>query len=155
MYSAGSSTIIPQRTPEAVCVEAVNVFRRILNNNTVFVYELEPGEKKADLLPFCRENASGISLSMDRYPEMMQVISKGGTWKNTGFLEGAPMYASLIRYRRSAHAYKGVQDIALIVTIEQADQNQLNLWYMNHFSVMCGLLKDALENASLRERVLE
>ena len=153
LYSAMRQ--MSQRTPEAVCVEAVNVFRRILNNNTVFVYELEPGEKKADLLPFCRENASGISLSMDRYPEMMQVISKGGTWKNTGFLEGAPMYASLIRYRRSAHAYKGVQDIALIVTIEQADQNQLNLWYMNHFSVMCGLLKDALENASLRERVLE
>lgn len=144
-----------QRTPEAVCVEAVNVFRRILNNDTVFVYEVEPGGKNARLLPFCRENASGVSLNLERYSDMMQVIGSGGTWKNTGFLEGAPMYASLVRYSRPAHAYKGEQEIALIVTVEQADQNQLSLWYMNHFSVMCGLLKDALENASLRERVLE
>ena len=144
-----------QRTPEAVCVEAVNVFRRLLNNNTVFIYEIEPRGRKAKLLPFCRENASGAALDLERYPDMMKVISSGGTWKNTGFIEGAPMYASLLRYRRPTNAYNGEQEIALMVTIEQAGQNQLSLWYMNHFSVMCGLLKDALENASLRERVLE
>ena len=29
-----------------------------------------------------------------------------------------------------------------------------NLWYMNHFTILCGLFQDALEHAALRERTL-
>ena len=43
--------------------------------------------------------------------------------------------------------------ITLLVTVEQAAPEQLSLWYINHFSILCGLLQEALENASLRERV--
>ena len=65
------------------------------------------------------------------------------------------MYASMVSFERILSPESGNKDvIRLLVTVEQAAQEQQSLWYVSHFSILCGLLQDALEHASLRERVL-
>ena len=146
---------LSQRTPEAVCVESVNVIRELLDNGTFCIYQINPANGRAYLLSCCRENATRSQIDISQFPEMMNVVKNGGTWRNTGFMEGAPMYASLVSFERTARSESGDREvIRLLVTVEQAAQEQQNLWYVSHFSILCGLMQDALEHASLRERVL-
>lgn len=144
-----------QRTPEAVFVEAVGVMRSLLENETVTFYQLDGRGRKADLLSCCRENALRTSIDTAVCPEMMHVIRDGKIWKNTKLQEDVPMYASMVRYSRAQKTGgNGRKEMELIVAVEQAGQDQYSTWYMNHFSILCGLLQDALDAASLRERVL-
>ena len=65
------------------------------------------------------------------------------------------MYAARVKYNRMlGRNYTGTQEITYIVTVEKAGRDQLSLWYMNHFTILCGLFQDALESAALRERTL-
>lgn len=147
---------LSQRTPEAVCVESVKVIRELLDNNTFCIYQINPANGRAYLLSCCRENATRSQIDTAQFPEMMNAVGNGGTWRNTGFMEGAPMYASMVSFERILSPESGNKDvIRLLVTVEQAAQEQQSLWYVSHFSILCGLLQDALEHACLRERVLE
>lgn len=150
---------LSQRTPEAVCVESVKVIRELLDNATFCIYQINPSNGRAYLLSCCRENATRSQIDTAQFPEMMKAVRNGGTWRNTGFMEGAPMYASLVSFERTLRNESGGSRdkdvISLLVTVEQAAQEQQSLWYVSHFSILCGLLQDALEHASLRERILE
>jgi hypothetical protein len=65
------------------------------------------------------------------------------------------MYAAQVNYNRAPkHTPGNRAEVSYLVTVEQAGQDQLSLWYMNHFTILCGMFQDALENASLRERTL-
>ena len=150
----GAVRRMAQRTPEAVCVEAVKVLRDLLENDTVCFYQMDSRQRKAELLSCSMENASRKSVDLARCPEMMQVLAKGDVWKNVRFLEEAPMYASIIRYTRDAQSGGTPGEISLLVTVEKAGQDQLNSWYKNHFEILCALFRNALEAASLRERTL-
>lgn len=151
----GAVQRMKQRTPEAVCVEAVDVLRSLLENETISVYQLDPYGKKAEILSCCRENAIRPFLDPAQCPELMRVIEQGQVWKNTRFLDDVPMYASMVKYARSMQTGKNsLREISLIVTVEQAGQNQQNNWYLDHFSILCGFMQDALEAASMRERKL-
>ena len=151
----GAVRRMSQRTPEAVCVEAVRVLRKLLDNETVSVYQIGPDGNRAVLLSCCRENSSRQEINMSACREMTAAVRKGETWKNIHFLKNAPMYAAQIKYKRVYRQNSGsAQDITFLVTVERAEQDQLSLWYMNHFTILCGLFQDALENASLRERTL-
>lgn len=150
----GAVEAMSQRTPEAVCVEAVRVLRQLLDNETVSIYQMEEGGKRARLLSCCRENASRQVLAAADAPEMAEAVRTGGVWKNVRFLEKAPMYAAMVRYSRAlGEGGAGLKEITLIVTVEKASRDQLSLWYMNHFRILCGLFENALEGAALRERV--
>ena len=142
-----------RRTPEAVCVEAVRILRSLLENDTVAIYEMDPEGRQAQLLSCCRENASRLQLKAGECPELAEAVRVGKTWKNVRFLEGAPMYAARVQYSRMIERDGSMRRISLIVTVEKASQDQLSLWYMNHFTILCGLLQDVLQNAALRERV--
>ena len=86
----------------------------------------------------------------------MHTVEKGGVWKNVSLIEDAPMYASMVSFDRVLQPRSGNSTkIRLLVTIEQASDEQMSLWYVNHFSIMCGLLQEALDHASLRERILK
>lgn len=151
----GAMRSMSQRTPEAVCVEAVKTLRDLLDNNTVCIYQLDPGGKNALLLSCCLENAVRKSIDAAGCREMFRTVQSGGIWKNIHFLENAPMYAAQVKFSRAPRHNPGnVSEVTYLVTVDQAGQDQLSLWYMNHFTILCGMFQDALENASLRERTL-
>ena len=151
----GAMRSMSQRTPEAVCVEAVSTLRDLLDNDTVCIYQLDPGGNKAMLLSCCMENAVRKSIDAAGCREMFQTVRSGEIWKNIHFLENAPMYAAQVNYNRAPKHNPGNRaEVSYLVTVEQAGQDQLSLWYMNHFTILCGMFQDALENASLRERTL-
>lgn len=151
----GAVRQMSQRTPEAVCVEAVQVLRRLLHNDTVSVYQLEQDGKRAVLLSCCLDNAARQSLNLSECEEMVSAVRSGETWKNIHFSENAPMYASLVSYNRALqHNSDITRPVTFLVTVEKAKQDQLSLWYMNHFTILCGLFQNALEHAALRERTL-
>ena len=151
----GAVRSMSQRTPEAVCVEAVRVLRELLDNDTVSIYQMNPAGTQARLLSCCRENAVRQVLDARECRDMIEVIQTGETWKNVSLSENAPMYAARVAYRRALrHDLPETGEITLVVTVEKAEQDQLSLWYLNHFSILCGLFQDALERASLRERNL-
>lgn len=145
-----------QRTPEAVCVEAINVFRHILDNSTIAFYQVDSKRGSAGLLSCCRDSNARKDIRISRFPELMETVEKGGVWKNVSLIEDAPMYASMVSFDRVMQPRSGAGTrIRLLVTIDQASAEQQSLWYVNHFSIMCGLLQDALDHASLRERILK
>ena len=151
----GAMRSMSQLTPEAVCVEAVRTLRDLLDNNTVCIYQLDPGGKNALLLSCCLENAVRKSIDAAGCREMFRTVQSGGIWKNIHFLENAPMYAAQVKFSRAPRHNPGnVSEVTYLVTVDQAGQDQLSLWYMNHFTILCGMFQDALENASLRERTL-
>lgn len=145
-----------KRTPEAVFVEAVQVMRRLLDNDSVYIYQMDMSGKRARVLPCCVEGSERHIMNLEEYPDMAKTILRGETWKNVSLQDGAPMYASMVRYSRSMESLKSKKDvpeIALVVTVERVSRDQLNQSYLSHFMIMCGLLQEALEKASLRERV--
>ncbi len=151
----GAVRRMSQRTPEAVCTEAVRVLRELLQNETVSVYQLDPGGKKAILLSCCLESGARQSIYTSDCEEMFRTVGEGETWKNIHFSESAPMYAALVSYNRALQLNSdNTRTISYLVTVEKAGQDQLSLWYMNHFTILCGLFQDALEHAALRERTL-
>ena len=87
----GAVRQMKQRTPEAVCVEAVRVLRRLLDNGTVLIYQLDPGSKKALLLSCCRDTGGRQAIDMAECAEMFRTVQSGETWKNIHFSEYAPM----------------------------------------------------------------
>lgn len=146
-----------RRTPEAVFVEAVRAMRHLLENDSVYIYQMDASDGRARILSCCVEGASRHSLDLEAYPDMARTLREGGTWKNISLLDGAPMYASVVRYSRAMQNRRSGNDlpeIVLIVTLERASGDQLSQSYLNHFMIMCGLLQEALEKASLRERVV-
>lgn len=151
----GAVRQMSQRTPEAVCVEAVQVLRKLLRNDTVSIYQLDPGGKKAVLLSCCLDSGGRQSFNLSESEEMLRTVRGGGTWKNIHFSKNAPMYASMVSYNRALkHNSVDTRPVTFLVTLEKAEQDQLSLWYMNHFTILCGLFQDALEHAALRERTL-
>lgn len=151
----GAVRQMSQRTPEAVCVEAVQVLRKLLHNDTVSIYQIDPGGKKAALLSCCLDSGGRQSFNLTESEEMLRTVRSGSTWKNIHFSKNAPMYASLVSYNRALkHNSLDTRPITFLVTVEKAEQDQLSLWYMNHFTILCGLFQDALEHAAMRERTL-
>lgn len=117
-----------------VFMNGVETLERILENKSIAIYTLDEYQNYARLAACSREINKRLvrSLVVSEYQPVFDTISKGETWKNVEFLDNAPMYA-----------YGICRDgkVQIMIAVYEVEANQLGLYYMNLFSILCSLIR--------------
>jgi UDP-glucose 4-epimerase len=86
------------------------------------------------------------SIKIDNLSEAKDVLLSGKVWYNSNMTPGLPSYAAPILSQGKVVAF---------IFIMKAKLNQLSLYYSNIFSVLSGLVQDALVRAIKEEKAAE
>ena len=81
--------------PADIFMNGVNTLERILNNRSIAIYTMDEWQKYLRLVACSREMMARLtnSVSIDDFRIIYDEILDKGTWKNTDFAPGLPMYA--------------------------------------------------------------
>nr|MCR4807837.1 hypothetical protein [Lachnospiraceae bacterium] len=131
-----------------IFMNGVNTLERILNNHSIAIYTMDDYQKYGRLVACSREMVDKLrkSVSVDEYREVYDTILKRETWKNNEFKENLPMYS-----------YAIVEDnkVRLIISIYEALPEQIGLYYMNLFTIMCHLIRVSFVRALEYQNAIE
>ena len=75
------------------------------------------------------------SICLDDYLEAKETIVSGKVWVNRNFLDGYPMYMNGIHKDG---------ELVMLIFIQEVGNEQLSLYYLNLFQILCGLVETAL-----------
>ncbi|MDR0943404.1 MAG: hypothetical protein LBM41_02625 [Ruminococcus sp.] len=132
---------------EYVYSEAIGIIEDILDNETIAIYTVASNGYYARLA-MKSKNLKTIdkSIKIDNLSEAKDTLLSGKVWYNSNMTPGLPSYAAPIM--------SGGKVVAFIF-IMKAKLNQLSLYYSNIFSVLSGLVQDALVRAIKEEKAAE
>jgi hypothetical protein len=132
---------------EYVYSEAIGIMEDILDNETIAIYTVASNGYYARLA-MKSKNLKTIdkSIKIDNLQEAKDVLLAGKVWYNSNMTPGLPSYAAPITSQGKVVAF---------VFIMKAKLNQLSLYYSNIFSVLSGLVQDALIRAIKEEKAAE
>lgn len=125
---------------DRIFYEAVNAMEEILEVTSVAIYTVEENSHFARLDVCSREMNECLAKSIDiaNLPHVWESMQQKQNWYNTEGLSEYPMYAAPI-----------LRETKLIgmIFLWHTGVSQMNLSYFNKFSIMCGLVQDALLRA--------
>ena len=78
------------------------------------------------------------SVRLSDYPEIMEKIKAGEVWANRDLINGYPMYINGIRREGQ---------LVMLIVVKEANGEQLSLYYLNLFKILCGLVETSLLRA--------
>ena len=134
--------------PADIFMNGVNTLERILNNRSIAIYTMDEWQKYLRLVACSREMMTRLtnSVSIDDFRIIYDEILDKGTWKNTDFAPGLPMYA-----------YGIVEDgkIRLMICLFEAGPEQMGLYYMNLFTILCSLIRVSFIRALEYQEAIE
>lgn len=134
--------------PEKIFLDGLQTLEDILQNHTIAIYSLDPGERFGRLMVCSRSQIAALSksLRLEDCREMYEQVKQGKVWKNTGMKEGYPMYAAGVFREQTA---------VLLITIQEAGTGQYGMDYINIFRIMCGLVQNSFLKALRYEELRE
>ena len=120
--------------PENIFLNGVKTLEQILDNHSIAIYTIDKSQRFGRLAACSEEWAGRLpgSIEMDHYHEACQVIKKGETWKNKDLDGNLPMYA---------YGVGENGELSVVILLFQASLSQQSLYYMNLFTILCGLVK--------------
>lgn len=134
--------------PADIFMNGVNTLERILNNRSIAIYTMDEWQKYLRLVACSREMMTRLtnSVSIDDFRIIYDEILDKGTWKNTDFAPGLPMYA-----------YGIVEDgkVRLMICLFEAGPEQMGLYYMNLFTILCSLIRVSFIRALEYQEAIE
>jgi hypothetical protein len=134
--------------PADIFMNGVNTLERILNNRSIAIYTMDEWQKYLRLVACSREMMTRLtnSVSIEDFREIYNSIIEKDTWKNTDFKEGLPMYA-----------YAIVEDgkVRLMICLFEAGPEQMGLYYMNLFTILCSLIRVSFIRALEYQEAIE
>jgi hypothetical protein len=132
---------------EYVYSEAIGIIEDILDNETIAIYTVASNGYYARLA-MKSKNLKTIdkSIKIDNLAGAKDALLAGKVWYNSDMSPELPSYAAPIM--------SGGKVVAFIF-IMKAKLNQLSLYYSNIFSVLSGLVQDALARAIKEEKAAE
>ncbi|MBQ7587892.1 MAG: NAD(P)-dependent oxidoreductase [Lachnospiraceae bacterium] len=134
--------------PADIFMNGVNTLERILNNRSIAIYTMDEWQKYLRLVACSREMMARLtnSVSIDDFRIIYDEILDKGTWKNTDFAPGLPMYA-----------YGIVEDgkVRLMICLFEAGPEQMGLYYMNLFTILCSLIRVSFIRALEYQQAIE
>ncbi|MCD7834094.1 MAG: NAD-dependent epimerase/dehydratase family protein [Lachnospiraceae bacterium] len=154
--------------PEKIFLDGLGVLEDILQNQSIAIYSIEPGQRFGRLV-VCSDGWMGRllkSLDLENYQEMMDTVASGEVWKNTRLAEHCPVYAGGV-YRNTAPADRtdlpvenaaresGADQLVLLITVWESRPEQYGMDYVNIFHIMCGLVQSAFLKALRYEELQE
>ncbi|MCR5604002.1 MAG: hypothetical protein K6G27_09935 [Lachnospiraceae bacterium] len=134
--------------PADIFMNGVNTLERILNNRSIAIYTMDEWQKFLRLVACSRDMMTRLtnSVSIDDFRIIYDEIAAKGTWKNTDFKPGLPMYA-----------YGIVENgkIRLMICLFEAGPEQMGLYYMNLFTILCSLIRVSFLRALEYQEAIE
>ena len=135
-------------TPADIFMNGISTLESILENRSIAIYTLDEYQKYGRLAACSQGLITKLSKSLriDRYQVVYDTILSQETWKNTEFKEDLPVYA-----------YAMLRDgkVRLMICIYDAEPDQLGLYYMNLFTILCNLIRVAFMRALDYQKAIE
>ena len=134
--------------PADIFMNGVDTLERILNNHSIAIYTMDDYQKYLRLVACSREMSNKLtnSVSIEDFRIIYDTLLNSETWKNTEFIEGLPAYAYGIVENRL---------VRLMIVVFDASPEQLGLYYMNLFTIMCNLIKVSFKRALEYQEAIE
>lgn len=125
--------------PREIYSHAIAILEDVMDTENCAFYSLR-GEDAA----FARLEVSSPqlhtrlkkSIRMDEYGEVLETLKKNEVWVNRELSFDFPMYVAGVRNREGK--------LILLIMLYQVPYNQMTLYYVNLFSILCGLIQDGL-----------
>lgn len=134
--------------PQEIFRNGIEIMEGILNNHSIAIYTVDSGQRFCRLSASSREflNRLPKSLELQSLAPVFKTVQKGDVWKNSGLLDAMPMYAY------------GVCDegkVSLMIFLYDVGPDQMSLYYLNLFSILCKLIKLSYIRALEYQRAIQ
>lgn len=126
--------------PQELFIETIHVMEDMLENHAVAVYSLGKNSEFGRLEIASKEIRSEFpnSIRISKYQAAISELEDGNVWVNRELLPDYPAYMAGIRKNK---------ELVMLVCIKEVRSDQMTLYYMNLFKILCGLVEVALLRA--------
>ena len=132
--------------PQKLYHTAIRIMQESLDSDSLAIYRLDNGGQFARLVAASPhfEGDGTRSIRIADYAEIIAALDHSSIWANRTLDSRYPMYAVGVRDRG---------ELAVIITMGTAKPDQMNLYFQNLFTIMCGLVESAMVRAFEYENV--
>lgn len=126
--------------PQELFLETMHVMEDVLENNTFAFYSVGKNQYfgRLEIASSGMNDVFPKSVRLSDYPEIMEKIKAGEVWANRDLINGYPMYINGIRREGQ---------LVMLIVVKEAKGEQLSLYYLNLFKILCGLVETSLLRA--------
>lgn len=126
--------------PQKLYHTAIRIMQESLDSDSLAIFRVDNGGQFARLVAASPRFDVGSfrSVRVSDYGEIITALEHNGIWVNRTLKDKFPMYAVGVRDRG---------ELAVIITMGEAKPDQMNLYFQNLFSIMCGLVESAMIRA--------
>lgn len=126
--------------PQKLYHRAIRIMGKVLDSDSLGIYRIDGGGRFARLVAASSEFGDSLrkSISVSDYADVVAALDQDGLWTNRKLDPSRPMYAV------------GVHDhgrLAVVIIMGVAKSDQMNLYFQNLFTIMCGLVESAMVRA--------
>lgn len=132
--------------PQKLYHAAIRIMQDTLGGDSFGIYRIDNGGRFARLMAASPQTESLFSKSalLENYADIVIALDHGGLWVNRNLEHDLPMYAA------GVHANGR---LAVVIVLAKAHPDQMNLYFQNLFTIMCGLVESAMVRAFDYENV--
>ena len=134
--------------PQEIFMNGIQTMEDILKNHSIAIYTIDDWQKYGRLAASSGEILENLSKSIEisSIEPVYHTIKSGNVWKNTELLQGMPMYA---------YGICSKEKVDLMIFVYDASPEQMSLYYLNLFSILCNLVKLSFIRALEYQRAIE
>ena len=132
--------------PRKLYYAAIRIMQDTLGGDSFGIYRIDNGGRFAHLMAASPQTESLFSKSvlLENYANIVTALDHGGLWVNRNLEQNLPMYAAGVRADGK---------LAVVIVLAKAQPDQMNLYFQNLFTIMCGLVESAMVRAFDYENV--
>lgn len=134
--------------PQEIFMNGIQIMEDILKNHSIAIYTIDDWQKYGRLAASSGEILDKLQKSIEiaTVEPVYSAVQKGDVWKNTQLLPDMPMYA---------YGICSKDKVDLMIFVYDASPEQLGLYYLNLFSILCNLIKLSFIRALDYQRAIE
>ena len=134
--------------PQELYLETLQIMEEVLENKSFAFYSVRNRNGFGRLEVASGEMRSVFpgSIRITDFREALETLERGEVWANRRLLTGYPAYLAGI-HRNG--------ELVMLICIQRAGSEQMTLYYLNLFKVLCGLVETALLRAMEYQEAVE
>lgn len=132
--------------PRKLYYATIRIMQDTLGGDSFGIYRIDNGGRFARLMAASPQTESLFSKSalLENYTNIVTALDHGRLWVNRNLEQNLPMYAAGVRADGK---------LAVVIVLAKAQPDQMNLYFQNLFTIMCGLVESAMVRAFDYENV--
>ena len=132
--------------PRKLYYATIRIMQDTLGGDSFGIYRIDNGGRFAHLMAASPQTESLFSKSalLENYTNIVAALDHGRLWVNRNLEQNLPMYAAGVRADGK---------LAVVIVLAKAQPDQMNLYFQNLFTIMCGLVESAMVRAFDYENV--